>query len=121
MSVWLVGTSAFVSLKSVGVRYFGVPSSLNAEIGKMNGPAPDALSGKPASAVAVVDTFQVDIPSAPRNEFRWGEPTLTVTSTPLLVSKTTPTVVEPVPFVNPFVADTVRARSVACVVLLLSM
>src|SRR5437763_15472898 len=121
MSVWPVGTSPFVSLKSVGVRYFGVPSSLNAEIGKMNGPAPDALSGKPARAVAVVDTLQVAIPSAPRNEFRWADPTLTVTSTPLLVSKETPTVVAPEPFVKPFVAETVRARSVAWVVLLLSM
>src|SRR5690349_25112432 len=101
MSVWLVGTSAFVSLKSVGVVYFGVPSSLNAEIGKMNGPAPLALSGKPASAVAVVDTFHVAIPSAPRNEFWWGDATLTVTSTPLLVSMATPTEVAPEPFVNP--------------------
>src|SRR5919112_3789193 len=121
MSVWLVGMSAFVSLKSVGVRYFGVPSSLKAEIGKMKGPAPEALSGKPARAVAVVETFHDAIPSAPRNEFGCAEPTFTVTSTPLLVSKRTPTVVGPTPFVKPFVADTVRARSVAWVVLLLSM
>jgi hypothetical protein len=79
MSVWPVGTSPLVSLKSVGVVYFGVPSSLNAEIGKMNGPAPFALSGKPARAVAVVDTSQVPIPSAPRNEFRWAAWRSTVT------------------------------------------
>src|SRR4051794_17478179 len=120
MSVWPVGTSPFVSLKSVGVVYFGVPSSLNAEIGKMNGPAPLALSGKPASAVAVVDTFQVAIPSAPRNELRWADPMSTVTSTPLLVSNATLTAVDAEPFVKPLVVATVWARVVAWVVLLLS-
>src|SRR2546422_8847020 len=111
--------SPFVSLKSVGVWYFGVPSSLNAEIGKMNGPAPNAVSGNPASDVAEVETCQVDIPRAPRNEFRCGESIETTTVTPLLVSIATSTAVDPAPFVKLFAAATVRARSVAWVELLL--
>src|SRR5262245_59116157 len=98
MSVWLVGMSPLVSLKSVGVWYFGVPSSLKALIGKMKGPAPAALSGYPASAVAVVDTLQFRMPSAPRNEFGCDEAMSTWISTPLEVSIETPTV-EPAPFV----------------------
>ena len=94
MSCSLVGTSPFVSPKSVEVWYFGVPSSLKAPIEKMNGPAPPAVSGKPASAVAVVVTFQVVIPSAPRNEFRCGDWIVTWTATPLLVSMSTPTEVD---------------------------
>src|SRR6185436_7814326 len=120
MSVWLVGTSPFVSLKSVGVRYFGVPSSLKAEIGKMNGPAPLALSGKPARAVAEVEMSQVLMPTAARNEFRCGELIATSTWTPLLVSTVTPTLVDAEPFVKLFVEATVRARSIAWVELLLS-
>jgi hypothetical protein len=45
-----------------------------------------------------VETFQLCIPSAPRNEFRWDEAMSTWISTPLLVSTETPTV-EPTPFV----------------------
>ncbi len=70
MSSWLVGTSPFVSPKSVEVMYLGVPSFSNAPIEKMNGPAPVAVSGKPASAVAVVETCQLAMPRAPRKELR---------------------------------------------------
>ena len=73
MSSSLVGTSPFVSPKSVEVWYFGVPSLLNAPIEKMNGPAPPAVSGNPASAVAEVVTVQLAIPSAPRKEFACGD------------------------------------------------
>ena len=83
----LVGTSPLVSPKSVGVWYLGVPSSSNAPIGKMNGEAPDAESGKPARAVAVVETGQVGIPSARQERVAVrARRSSTVTATPFAVS-----------------------------------
>ena len=92
-----------------------MPSFSNALIEKMNGPAPVAVSGNPASAVAFVVTCQLAIPSAPRNELRCARPTSTVTATPFEVSIVTSTV-DPEPFVKLFDAATSRARAIAVVV-----
>jgi hypothetical protein len=80
-------------------------------------PAPAAVSGKPDRAVADVVTSQDVIPSAPRNEFWWGDSIVTWSSTPVLVSMTTPTDVDPA-FEKSLAAAIVRARSMAWLALL---
>ena len=54
------------------VWYSGVPSSSKASAEKMNGEAPYAVSGKPASASASVVTSQIGMPTTPRTLFSCG-------------------------------------------------
>ena len=77
--------------KSVGVWYRGVPSVSNAATEKMNGDTARAWSGKPARAVAVVDTCHDGIPMIPTIELRWTPETPTVIRMPLEVSSATST------------------------------
>ena len=84
------------------------------------GAAPTTESGNPACAVAVVLTGQVDMPTMPAKWFWWGAWMSTATSAPLVVVTATSTVTPLVPWVNPLVAATVRARAVASVVSWLS-